>query len=160
MPDITHDHLVGKAIRWLRGTRGCNLARGEVQAFCLGEFPDAVGWDYGKRKIGVNAEPVSVLVECKVSLGDFYSDQSKRHRDGNGVGDERWYLCPKGVIQPDQVPDEWGLLWLRGSRVYREVEAQQRERSEESLRHELALLCALLGQARWGATERPVKTLH
>jgi len=149
MSEVTHDLLVQKAERWLAGTRGCDLVRTEVQAFCLGEYPDAIGWEYGKRKIGLNAQPVSVLVECKVSLADFYSDRSKAHRNGHGVGDERWYMCPKGVIQPEQVQGGWGLLWLRGSRVYREKPAQRRERSKESLRHELALLAAVNVHSYW-----------
>lgn len=76
-----------------------------------GEIADAIGWRGG----------VSILVECKASLADFRADQKKvfRKHPKLGMGDWRVYLCEKDVIQPEMLPEGWGLAWVCGSRVRR-----------------------------------------
>ncbi|EKF7417516.1 TPA: hypothetical protein MXR76_002063 [Pseudomonas aeruginosa] len=70
-------------------------------------MPDAIGFR------AVTAETETVLVEVKVSRGDFLADARKPHRAvGNGVGLFRYYMCPAGLISPDEVPERWGLLWV------------------------------------------------
>jgi hypothetical protein len=70
-------------------------------------MPDAIGFR------AVTAETETVLVEEKVSRGDFLADARKPHREvGNGVGLFRYYMCPAGLISPDEVPERWGLLWV------------------------------------------------
>lgn len=99
----THDELVKRAIRWLAGTRRCRVV---VDDGPLGhsEKPDAIGWRCGGWE--------SILVECKTSLSDFYADKKKPHRqgDGSGMGRERWYMTPPGLLKPEQIPDGWGLV--------------------------------------------------
>jgi hypothetical protein len=53
--------------------------------------PDAIGWLRDTR---------SLLVECKSSMSDFYSDRGKpwRRHPEIGVGRERYYMMPPGVI--------------------------------------------------------------
>jgi hypothetical protein len=52
-------------------------------------------------------------VECKISRADFLADHAKPHRAiGGGVGDYRYFLCPQGLIKPEEVPHRWGLLWI------------------------------------------------
>ena len=62
---------------------------------------------------------MSLLVECKVSRADFLSDRGKPFRadPAKGVGDWRFFLCPTGLIQAEEVPKGWGLLYTTGSRI-------------------------------------------
>ena len=109
MPSDTHNHLVQKAERWLR-SQGCGVVFSElVAATHNGESPDAIGWREGY---------VSMLVECKASRSDFLRDRGKIFRiNGNGMGDWRFYLCPPGVIEVEDLPEGWGLLHLHGNSI-------------------------------------------
>lgn len=33
----------------------------------------------------------------------------------------RWYLCPEGVIKPDELPEGLGLLYWDGKRIIPQV---------------------------------------
>jgi hypothetical protein len=79
------------------------------------ECPDAIGWYRGGW---------SILVECKASIGDFYSDKRKQWRQPEAIamGQERWYLTEPGVLKADLLPDGWGLIEA-GARVRRIVDA-------------------------------------
>lgn len=65
----------------------------------------------------------SVVVECKVSRGDFHADKKKpfRIKPENGMGDYRYYCCPKDLIRKDELPPGWGLLYIYPSGQVREV---------------------------------------
>ena len=100
---MTHDDLILRAIKWLAGTRKCYLTMDEQGSSATYECPDAIGWRNGGR--------VSVLVECKVSVSDFHADKKKMHRKrNNGMGSERWYMTPPGLLKPEQIPEGWGLV--------------------------------------------------
>lgn len=101
--DMTHDDLVVRADKWLKAL-GCGVTLREFRAVTeYGEQPDAIGWMCG----------ISVMIECKATRRDFLSDKKKKFRKQPelGMGDWRFYMCPKGVIQPADLPDGWGLLW-------------------------------------------------
>lgn len=72
-----------------------------------GETPDAMGWRMAGHLDG------SVVVEVKVSRSDFKADMKKAHRSGDslGMGNWRYYLCPEGLIVPDDLPEKWGLIY-------------------------------------------------
>lgn len=65
----------------------------------------------------------SSVIEVKVSHADFKADQKKWHRSqtaeakGMQAGRLRWYLCPEGVIKPEELPDKWGLLYWDGKKI-------------------------------------------
>ena len=98
-----HAKLCEKAAQWLRTTGRCNLAVHEVVAWC-NEKPDAIGWNSSH----------STLIEVKRSLSDFRRDAKKYHKRApeKGMGNYRYYMCPEGVLQPEQMPDDYGLLWI------------------------------------------------
>jgi hypothetical protein len=98
---MTHAQLVEKAVHWLRRYR-CGVVLSE-QACVSGEMPDAIGW---KRPCH------SVLVECKVTRADFLADRAKpfRLKPELGVGCERFYLVPAGLVDGEELPQAWGLL--------------------------------------------------
>lgn len=106
---MTHEQLTIIAEKWLQG-RGCGVTFRElVTRSRWGEIPDAIGWRDG----------VSILVEAKASRSDFLADRSKPFRviPENGMGDWRFYLCPPGVIKPNDLPPDWGLLYAHNNRV-------------------------------------------
>jgi hypothetical protein len=54
----------------------------------------------------------SVVVECKVSRADFLADANKpfRLKPEEGLGCERLYMAPQGIIPLEELPANWGLL--------------------------------------------------
>jgi hypothetical protein len=97
---VTHSELCLRAQRWLRSV-GCGITAVDL-ATIAGEQPDVIGWRYG----------LTVLCEVKVSRGDFLADRKKpwRARPEIGMGDWRFYVAPAGMLQPDEIPEGWGLL--------------------------------------------------
>jgi hypothetical protein len=132
---MTHTQLVERAVRWLRTYR-CGVVLSE-QACASGEMPDAIGW---KRACH------SVLVECKVSRSDFLADRDKpfRRKPQNGVGCERFYLTPAGLIHKEELPAGWGLLECRKREVEVIAPAAKNLRSATGFRYEMNLLLASL----------------
>src|SRR5215472_2667088 len=105
---MTHAQLVRLAEQWLRRYR-CAIVLSE-QSCASGETPDVIGWK-GKCR--------SVLIECKVSRADFFADREKPFRADAalGMGCERFYLTPAGLIKSDELPEKWGLLEAKGREV-------------------------------------------
>jgi len=132
---VTHAKLVDLAVRWLRRYR-CGVVLSE-QACVSGEMPDAIGW---KKQCH------SVLIECKVSRADFLADRDKpfRQKPETGVGSERYYLTPRGLIHPEELPAGWGLLEVRGRDVEELKRAAKKMRTEIGFRYEMNLLLASL----------------
>jgi len=99
--EITHSLLVNAARDWLRSTQRCRVVAIELDAL-LDEIPDAIGWSSNAR---------SILVECKISRADFRADQKKTSRQLiGGMGLEKYYMTPKGMINPSELPEGWGLV--------------------------------------------------
>ena len=132
---MTHQKLVQKAVAWLRSYR-CGVVLSE-QACVSGEMPDAIGW---KRACH------SVLVECKVSRADFLADREKPFRQNpeQGVGCERYYLTPAGLIRPEELPTRWGLLELRSGKVEMLRRSARNHCSSTGFGYEMNLLLASL----------------
>lgn len=107
---MTHADLVDQAERWL-WRQGCGIVLKEFRTLGTLEIPDAIGW----------RTDASILIECKVSRSDFHADARKPFRadPARGIGDWRFYLTPPGLLAPEDLPDGWGLLEAKGSRVYR-----------------------------------------
>lgn len=112
MVELTHANLSQIAMRWLKrpfGSKGpgCKLSLIEVGGVFNGERADAFGYRYGSYA-------GSVVVEVKVSRSDFLIDAKKPHRNGEvlGMGNYRYYMCPEGIINKEDLPEGWGLLWV------------------------------------------------
>jgi hypothetical protein len=132
---MTHAQLVQKGVAWLRSYR-CGVVLSE-QACASGEVPDAIGW---KRACH------SVLVECKVSRADFLCDLDKPWRQNRrgGVGCERFYLVPAGLLRVQELPEGWGLLELRKREVTMTKPSAKDLRTATGFRYEMNLLLASL----------------
>jgi hypothetical protein len=134
---MTHQQLVRMAEQWLRTRYRCGIVLSE-QSCASGETPDVIAWK-GKCR--------SVVVECKVSRADFFADQEKPFRKDPelGMGCERFYLVPQGLIAPDELPKKWGLLECKGREVRMAVKpCRQPQRSQTGLMWEMNLLLASL----------------
>jgi len=85
----------------------------------------------------------TAVIECKTSRADFFSDQKKHFRryPENGMGDQRYFLVPHGLVKPRDLPEGWGLLELKGERVYRTVESK---RFEKKAGAEISVLVSII----------------
>ncbi len=115
MSDPSHSELCEIAVRWLKksfsaGGHGCQIAFPETRtSFLSGESPDAIGFRVSSPDYGGG----SVVVECKRTRSDFLADVKKPWRErGQGMGRFRYFLCAAGLIQHDDLPPGWGLLWI------------------------------------------------
>ncbi len=132
---MTHAKLVSLAIAWLRRYR-CGVVLSE-QACVSGEMPDAIGWKKACH---------SVLVECKASRPDFLADREKpfRQKSETGVGCERYYLAPRGLVRLEELPPGWGLLEVCGREIEKSKPAAKNLRTQVGFGYEMNLLLASL----------------
>ncbi len=132
---MTHANLVSQAVAWLRRYR-CGVVLSE-QACISGEMPDAIGWKKACH---------SVLVECKVTRADFLADRAKpfRQRPEIGVGSERYYMVPRGLIKVEELLVGWGLLELSGREIKLLKRSAKSLRSATGFEYEMNLLLASL----------------
>lgn len=108
-----HQKLVEKGRVWL--FRNCPIVLTEIHS--VSEAPDVLGFQNG----------ISILIECKASISDYYSDGRKHFREyaEQGIGDYRYYLTPKGLLAKTKLREGWGLLELSGNRVAKVKEANK-----------------------------------
>ncbi len=133
---MTHAQLVARAVDWLRSV-GCGIVLSE-QYCATGEVPDAIGWKGFCR---------SVLVECKATRADFLADADKPFRlnPEEGLGCQRYYLAPPGLIAREELPKHWGLLECTRQGIRVAVRAgRQNQRAIAGLMKEMNLLLASL----------------
>jgi len=136
-PAARHAQLIERAVEWLRRCYKCGIILSE-QYCATGEVPDVIAWK-GFCK--------SVLVECKVSRADFLADATKpfRQKPEEGMGSQRFYMAPAGMIEAKELPKHWGLLELRGRDVHMAVKPARVDlRTEAGLMKEMNLLLASL----------------
>ncbi len=115
---MTHDELVVTAARWLRTSRRFAIVLSDVHCAVTSEQPDVIGWTNGG---------FSCVVECKASRADFQRDAQKwfRRSPEIGMGHERWFCAPAGLLEVADLPERWGLVepGARRLRVVRKAEA-------------------------------------
>jgi hypothetical protein len=134
---VTHQQVVKKAVSWLRNHEHCGAVVSEVSAYLSSnEIADAIGW----------TSLASTLVECKASRSDFLADREKfsRRFDGKGLGDYRYYMAPKGIIKPEDLPEGWGLVEIGDHSTRVIVKATYRNRDASAVRDEISLLVSVL----------------
>jgi len=103
---MTHKELINIGAKWLFNNRDshfkCPFIVTELTSYCL-ETPDVFGIRYAGN----------ILIEVKVSRNDFKADSKKLHRQDDilGIGAYRYYLCIEGIINIEELPAKWGLLY-------------------------------------------------
>lgn len=134
---MTHAELVARGLKWLENR--CTIAFAELSTAAM-EIPD--GWGYGGNG--------SVLIECKATRSDFLADAKKfyRRQPKAGMGNLRYYLCPQGLIQPEELPEAWGLLYCLPKQIKVVVKARLQH---ANLQHERIFLASVVRRCaiRW-----------
>ncbi len=144
---MTHDDLVKRAAKWLKGTRRCVLVVSDFY-WLAGECPDAMGW------AGTGE---STLVECKASRSDFHADKRKpwRRRSDSGLGRSRFYMTPKGLLTPADLPEGWGLLEVCG-RIVRMVKPAAMLPYESGPSQEIRMAVMIVRRINTGREENSI----
>lgn len=118
---MTHADLVPRAVAWLRRAKRCSIVFSEMTTGST-EVPDAIGWRMGR----------STVVEVKVSRGDFHNEKTRKLTSrfaDCGMGFQRYYMVPEGLLTPEEIPEWWGLVYALPKRKYEMVkEAPFREK--------------------------------
>lgn len=106
---ISHDELSVISAKWLKKhTQNILIPNCATIAIDMKtieqEKPDVIGW----------SSFCSVMIEVKVGRCDFLKDFKKEFRKlrERGVGEYRYYCCPTGLINENELPENWGLLYL------------------------------------------------
>lgn len=152
---MTHAECVEHAAAWL--DRRCKVVLPEFYSYNK-ELPDVIGFTRGSLvKDGKwwSGEH-SLLIEVKVSRSDFLSDKRKSFRaePHEGMGDFRYYCCPKGLIKKEEIPEGWGLLYVYPSgRVMMQVESTIHEKD---LKCEFHLLYYYARRANYAGVHKTV----
>lgn len=152
----SHKELVERAFKWLKNTKKCGVVMTEWYGGTR-ETPDAIGFWAGK----------SILVECKISRSDFLGDKNKyfRKRPGYGMGDERYYLAPPGIIEIEDVPKNWGLLIAHKKKIIVAKKAEVFKRKISGIINERkilinamrAVICETGKEADWFKLSESIK---
>ncbi len=144
---LSHEDLRKLAVRWLKTRtvpyQGRGLPRGGRCAIAASELvssandtPDAIGWDAFGR---------SILIECKSSRSDFLADRHKTSRqNGNGMGNQRYFLTPPKLATAEDLPEGWGLLETAGDHIYCTAAAPVRELTDFDQCQEKLILLSML----------------
>ena len=138
----THKELVEIGYRWARRSKprnaipcysSCKLAFKEIKSF-VPEEPDVIAFNSW----------ISILIECKATRNDFLSDKNKDFRNFTemGMGQYRFYLANEGIIKPEELPDNWGLLESRSRGVH--IIKDPIEFKKYNLEGERTLLCSIV----------------
>jgi len=136
---MTHAELINRAGKWLARSRRCPVVFTETGCFTLFERPDAIAW---------TTRGVSILVECKASVNDFYADRRKPSRIAPallGIGQERWYMAEAGLLTGRPLPEGWGLLEVHPKQVRRYPPNEWLPLTVAQAQREMRLLVAKLG---------------
>ena len=150
---VHHDELVERAGRWLRRKMGCTAVLLEASyggTGETGEVPDVIGF----AQSGGNPAH-SILIECKVTRADFLKDQAKpfRQKDSygqdSGMGVERYYLVPRGMLGQDELPHGWGLLEYAGGKISVARNPMLKAQTQSQVRQELHLLVGALSLVQY-----------
>ena len=109
---LTHKQLVDIGARWLYN-RGYEVVIKELMVYDGIECPDVLGF----------RRHYSFLLEAKTSRSDFKADAKKRFRQlpAKGMGLRRSFVCPTGLIKPEELPDGWGLIYVSENLRPREI---------------------------------------
>lgn len=140
---MTHQTLVKLGTKWLSHRASVVLSEFRTNA---NEIPDVVGWGHTH----------STVIECKISRSDFLRDKEKIHRRKPelAMGHYRYFLCPANLIQPEELPKKWGLLYAAGAHVT--VVKQPKGHPQRNRVDEISFLVSMLRRAQIRIGTRPL----
>ncbi|MBR2526524.1 hypothetical protein IKE67_08690 [bacterium] len=145
MTSELHKKLVELGAKYLLNHQICKYPKSTIVAteinISCGESPDIIGFS-GYR---------SFLIEAKQSRQDFKKDFKKWFRKNMecGMGDFRMYIAPKGLIKPDELPSNWGLIEVNEKDKCRMIVKPQKTKGNKEA--EMLIMASLI--KRIGQTE-------
>lgn len=127
-----HYNLCLQAAKWLQSVQGCKYVAIELITYG-GENPDVwgtPGWN-------------SHIIEVKTSRSDYLKDRKKECRQpGKGMGNFRYYLLPEGAVKPEEVPEDWGILYHNGEKIT-QFQRQPKHR-RNMVNEDISMLCSIM----------------
>ncbi len=101
---MTHSELVALTAKKVPSLFGCGIVMQEPKSIDLRFVPDV----FAVKKKGITFQ-----FEIKVSRKDFHKDKNKPQRidPAMDVGLYRYYVCPEGMIEADDVRALCGAPW-------------------------------------------------
>lgn len=96
----------------------------------------------------------TAVIEVKTSHADFLADKKKWFRSKVAeeeclqAGKFRWYLCPEGVIKPEELPEGWGLLYWNGKKI---IHIKGAASHKNTARADLLILSSILRRENFPA---------
>ena len=129
---LTHDYLNERGAMFLKYEKHCGVVAVELKSYATDSIPNVIGFK----------QSCSYLIESKVSRADYRADLKKPHRHRLSmfaVGNYRYYLCPTDLIQVEDLPEGWGLLWIEKKTItiIKEVDRTMRRGIIAEYRHEV-----------------------
>lgn len=107
MESVAHRDLKNRAESYLmnKGYWICGVEVPMPLGVC-----DAWGMNHSSDYVKGNFD--AMAIEVKVSRTDFRS-RSQQYKELSSIplGNYQYILCPAGMIQPEEMHHEWGLLW-------------------------------------------------
>lgn len=115
---LTHRRCVQIMARWMKSKCGLVLPEFVTSSY---EIPDVLGFNMRD----------SHMIEVKVSRSDFLRDKKKFFRacEDQGVGNYRYYACPRKLIGPLEIPEGWGLIYIYPTGSARQMLAPERKKA-------------------------------
>ena len=127
---MTHHELCLLAAQWLQSKNKlwseprCKYV--VVEMVCLGSpcHPDVFGWGDGTGR-----GHAGVQIEAKMSHNDFKRDEKKKQKLNPqfDLGAMKYYCCPNGIIKPEELPQDIGLLYEIDGKIEVIKEANHRQ---------------------------------
>ncbi len=103
-----HKKLKDFGMIWLRD-KVIDLTSREVKYKNMRSIADVVGMNYKRKEIRI--------IECKASREDYFRDNKLMDLDESYYKHCNYFyiMCPEGILNLDDVPKEYGLLWLNSN---------------------------------------------
>lgn len=156
---MTHHELCLLAAEWLRMPYNKKIAKCKilddrklqykipackwvaVELVCNGSpcHPDVFGWGDG-----IGAGNFGVNIEVKMSHADFLADFKKSYRENiyYDLGHIKYFCCPKGVIKPEELPENIGLLYENEGAI--EIIRIATERGDKMPSYEVPFIASIM----------------
>lgn len=152
---IHHDMCMEVAKLLKKGVKSAGIPPMSLRAVelsdittCTYEAPDVIAYRQNVK------DSVCMVFEIKVSRSDFKADAKKRCRGyAEGMGVQRYFVVPEGLVSPDEVREGWGLLYLSNGSLTSVKKSKIFSDDERNIFGEVNTLLNLMRRgARWGET--------
>lgn len=145
--EITHYDLC--KITAERFSKDSEITLFEYQSYATSEFPDVLCFCGGystlfEIKINYNDFKKDFEKDCRIKYRIKYGihpewtdskyKKLKRYtwksygmeefiREAPHLGRQRYYVCPSGLVQAEEIDEKWGLYWYKNNRFYKKKES-------------------------------------